>query len=64
MKNALLGNHNNDEFYTPVYAIEPLLKYIPKNITIWEPTDYGESNITKALLNHGCEVVRTHIKDG
>ncbi len=64
MKNALLVNHNNDEFYTPLYAIEPLLKYIPDNITIWEPTDYGESNITKALINHGCKVIRTHIKDG
>ncbi len=63
MKNALLGNHNNDEFYTPLYAIDPLLKYIPKNIIIWEPTDYGQSNITKALVNHGCKVISTHIND-
>ena len=64
MKEALKGNHKNDEFYTPLYAIEPLLKYIPKNITIWEATDYGKSNISLALENHGCKVIKTHIKDG
>ncbi len=24
-----------DDLYTPSYAIKPLLKYIPKEITIW-----------------------------
>jgi hypothetical protein len=52
-----------DELYTPSYAIEPLLEYIPKGIKIWECTDYGSSNITKVLKDNGYEVISTHKKD-
>lgn len=27
--------NENDEFYTPVYAIEPLLKYLKPNSRVW-----------------------------
>jgi len=54
-----------DEFYTPEIAIRPLLKYIPNNIkTIYECTDDGNSNITKFFIEHGYNVVSTHIKTG
>ena len=46
-----------DEIYTPVYAIIPLLQYIPKNITVWECCDYGKSEITRVLREHGCKVI-------
>ena len=49
-----------DEIYTPEYAIKPLLKYLPKNIVIWECTDYGQSNITKILKENGYKVISTH----
>lgn len=52
-----------DEIYTPEYAIKPLLKYLPKNIIIWECTDYGSSNITKVLKDNGYKVISTHTKD-
>ena len=39
----------NDEFYTPNYAIEPLLKYIKPNSVIWCPFDTEESNFVKML---------------
>ena len=29
----------NDEFYTPNYAIEPLLKHLKPNSKIWCPFD-------------------------
>lgn len=29
MKLDKVANSGNDEFYTPPYAIEPLLKYLP-----------------------------------
>jgi hypothetical protein len=49
-----------DEFFTPAYAVEPLLKYIPKKWTAWEPTDsLGKSEITKALRKNGNKVVST-----
>lgn len=63
MKKAMIDymqNIKNDELYTPEYAIKPLLKYLPKNIKIWECTDYGSSNITKILKENGYEVITTH----
>lgn len=52
-----------DDLYTPAYAIKPLLKYIPKGITVWECTDYGKSEITRLLKNHGCKVISTDKKE-
>jgi hypothetical protein len=49
-----------DELYTPKYAIEPLLKYLPQNITIWECTDFGSSNISKVLEENGHKVIKTN----
>ena len=60
MKKALVKSQINDEIYTPEIAIIPLLKYLPKDVKIWECTDYGESNITKVLKEHGYNVISTH----
>lgn len=54
----------NDELYTPIEAIEPLLPYLPKDKVYWECTDFGQSNITKVLKDNGCKVVTTHINQG
>lgn len=54
-----MQKEKNDELYTPEYAIKPLLKYLPKNVVIWECTDFGSSNITKVLRNNGFKVVNT-----
>lgn len=62
MKKAMIDYMQKEKFddlYTPEYAIKPLLKYIPKNITIWECCDFGESKITKLLKEHGCKVIST-----
>lgn len=58
-----IKNGAYDELYTPKYAIEPLLKYLPKNIKIWECTDFGKSNITKVLKENGYQVISTHKKE-
>lgn len=50
----------NDEFYTPNYAIEPLLKYLKSDSNIWCPFDTEESNFVKILsVNHN--VTCSHI---
>ena len=50
----------NDEYFTPSYAVKPILKYITKDIKIiWEPTDFGESKITKILKMEGYKVYST-----
>ena len=54
----------NDEFYTPIYAITPLLKYLKSNSFIWCPFDTRESNFVKILIQEGHNVHHTHIKDG
>ena len=62
MKKALINyiqNEKNDELYTPREAIIPILKYLDKNKTYWECTDFGESNITKILKENGFNVIST-----
>lgn len=62
MKQAMINYIKNEKFdniYTPEYAIKPLLKYIPNNITVWECCDFGGSKITKVLKEYGCNVIST-----
>lgn len=58
-----VANSGNDEFYTPLYAVEPLLKYIPVGAKVWCPFDTDRSLIVSALDDHGCEVTYSHIND-
>lgn len=58
MKQALINyikNPKNDELYTPDEAIVPIIKYLNKDWTYWECTDYGKSNITKLLKLGGVQ---------
>lgn len=62
MKKAMINyvkNEKFDDIYTPGYAVKPLLKYIPKGITVWECCDFGKSEITRLLKEHGCNVIST-----
>lgn len=54
----------NDEFYTPNYAIIPLLKYLKPNSTVWCPFDTMDSNFVKLLVTQGHKVLNTHIENG
>ena len=63
MKLDLITN-KNDEFYTPRYAIKPILKYIPKGSYVTCPFDTGESLIVDEFLEHGCDVSWSHITHG
>jgi hypothetical protein len=64
MKLDIVANSSNDEFYTPFYAVEPLIKYIPKDWMIWCPFDTADSIIAKAFKKQQYLVATTHIKDG
>jgi len=55
------GRNPNDEFYTPEYAIIPLLKYLNKNSRIWCPFDTSESHFVKMLTKTKHTVFNTHI---
>ena len=54
----------NDEFYTPVYAIEPLIKYLNPGSSILCPFDTEKSNYVKYLQERGFTVKYSHIQNG
>lgn len=62
-KTVLYSSGNNDECYTPAYAIKPILEYIPKNAIVWCPFDKAESQFVK-LISLQNKVVFSHIDDG
>lgn len=58
MKMDKVAGSGNDEFYTPVYAITPLIKYLKDKgyKKILCPFDTKDSKIYKVLLSEGFEV--------
>ena len=64
-KAEIIGDINpNDEFYTPKYAILPLLKYLKPGSNILCPFDTDKSNFVKVLTENGHTVIYSHIQDG
>jgi hypothetical protein len=61
--NVLYSHGANDECYTPAYAVEPILKYIPKNAVVWCPFDKLESEFVQ-MINKKHRIVRSHIDGG
>lgn len=64
MKMDLVANSKNDEFYTPLYAIEPIIKYLKKGSTIWCPFDTEKSLYVKRFRDCGFNVINTHLESG
>ena len=64
MKLDIVAKNKNDEYYTPRYAIEPILKYLPNNAIVWCPFDTKESLFVEMLKTKGCKVIHSHIDDG
>lgn len=64
MKMDEVAGSGNDEFYTPLYAVKPIFKYLKSNSIIWCPFDTEDSLFVKYGRSLGHNVVATHIKDG
>lgn len=64
MKMDIVASSGNDEFYTPAYAVEPILAYIRPGSRVWCPFDTEDSLFVKLLRAQGCAVVATHLAEG
>lgn len=56
--------NKNDEYYTPSYAIYPILKHLKPHSTIWCPFDKSSSEFVKVGKEKGFTVVYGHIETG
>ena len=59
-----VANSGNDEFYTPRYAIEPIIKYLKPGSRILCPFDTQDSLFVKVLVERGFKVMYSHINSG
>jgi hypothetical protein len=55
---------NQDNWETPYYAVEPIIKYLKPKSTIWTPFDSSRSAFYNLLKEKGFRVIRSHIDDG
>lgn len=53
-----------DEVSTPYYAVEPIMRYIPKDKTIWCPFDTDRSAFYRLLKENGYQVIKSSLIDG
>ena len=56
--------NKNDEYYTPEYAVIPIIKHLKPNSTIWCPFDEDNSNFVKVFKENGFNVINGHIFTG
>ena len=59
----LYSSGNNDECYTPDYAVKPILEYIPRDVTVWCPFDTDKSEFVR-LISKQNKVINSHLDDG
>lgn len=64
MKMDEIAGSKNDEFYTPYYAVKPILKHLRPNSKIWCPFDTKDSLFVKILERQGHSVVNTSLLNG
>ena len=55
---------SGDEVFTPFYAVEPIMKYIPKDKVIWMPFDEEWSAYYQLFTENGYKVIRSSIEEG
>ena len=53
--------NEKDEYYTPTILVEPILKYLKPNSTIWCPFDTENSEFVINLKKEGHKVIYSHI---
>lgn len=57
-------DRENIEAYTPKYAVDIIVPYLPKDKVIWAPFSKDEHNFANYLREQGFKVVNTHLDEG
>lgn len=60
----LTSDRKDNELFTPYYAVDPIVKYLPKEKVIWCPFDEEWSAFYKHLSELGYQVIRSSLIDG
>lgn len=58
------GFCKRDEYFTPSYAVYPIIKRLKPGATVWCPFDTEDSEFVRVLSKHGFQVVYGHIHTG
>lgn len=56
--------NKNDEYYTPSYAVYPIMNKLKDGSTIWCPFDTSESEFVKIFKKNNFNVIYGHIATG
>lgn len=54
----------NDEYYTPPYAVYPIMGRLKAGAAVWCPFDKADSEFVKILSGNGFKVTYGHIQTG
>ena len=54
---------SGDEVFTPFYAVEPLLEFLPKDKIIWCPFDEEWSAFFRLFTEKGYQVIRSSLME-
>lgn len=60
----LTSDTEDNELYTPAFAVDPIIKYLPKDKIIWLPFDEAWSAFNQRLAEEGYKVIRSSLAEG
>lgn len=63
-KGYLTSDRENNELYTPFYAVDHIMKYLPKDKIVWLPFDEEWSAFYQRLKEMEYKVIRSSLRDG
>ena len=60
----LTSDKEDNELYTPYYAVDHIMKYLPKDKIIWCPFDEEWSSFYNKLKENDFHVIRSSLREG
>lgn len=63
MKMDEVAGSKDDEFFTPLYAVKPIFKYLKEGARIWCPFDTEKSLFVRYGKQQGFKIIHSHLED-